>query len=44
MLLEQGGYGYTKNTLSLYYIIDSEWKELDKNTKLRSPMLPGCCY
>ena len=32
LLPELGEYGYTKiDTLSLYYIIVSEWKELDQN-------------
>ena len=45
LLPELGGYGYTiADTLSLYYIIDSEWKELDNNMKFSSPMSPGCCY
>ena len=45
LLPELGGYGYTiTDILSLYYSIDSEWKELDKNTKFSSPISPGCWY
>ena len=45
LLPELGEYGYTKiDTLSLYYIIDSEWKELDQMMQLKIPSSPGCSY
>ena len=45
LLPELGEYGYTKiDTLSLDYIIDSEWKELDQNTQLKITSSPGCSY
>ena len=45
LLPELRGYRYTvTDTLTLYYIMDSEWKELDKHTKFRITMAQGFCY
>ena len=30
--------------LSLYYIIDSEWNELDEKYLFKKPQTPGCIY
>ena len=37
------GYANNKNT-NLYYIIDSEWNELNKNMVFCRPTSPGCKY
>ena len=29
---------------SLFYVIDSNWQELDDQMKMRRPMSPGCKY
>ena len=40
-----GTSGYrANNKSSLYYIIDLEWKELNKNDELQAPSTPGCTY
>ena len=45
LLPELGGYGYTNdNKLSLYYIIDSDWNELNKDMQMISPKTPNCFY
>ena len=45
LLPELGGYGYTNDSkLSLYYIIDSDWNELNKDMQMISPKTPNCCY
>ena len=38
LLPELGGYGYKNDSkLSLYYIIDSDWNELNKDMQMISP-------
>ena len=32
------------NELSTYYVIDSEWNELNENGEFKSPTTPGCTY
>ena len=45
LLLELGGYGYKNdNKLSLYFIIDSEWNELNKDMQMISPKTLNCFY
>ena len=45
LLPELGEFGYTNiDNMSLYYIIDSEWKELDRHLKFVSPKSPGTSY
>ena len=45
LLPELGEHGYTPVDIpSVYYIIDSQWKELDQYMYLKSPTSPGCCY
>ena len=45
LLPELGGYGYTNdNKISLYYIIDSDWNELNNNMQMISPKTPNCSY
>ena len=45
LLPELGGCGYTNdNKLSLYYIIDSDWNELNKDMQMISPKTPNCFY
>ena len=40
-----GEYGYTNiDKLSLYYIIESEWKDLDRYIQFNLPKSPGCSY
>ena len=29
---------------SLYYVIDSDWNELDDNMNMETPKSPGCIY
>ena len=42
---ELGEHGHiTIDIPSVYYIIDSQWKELDQYMQLKSPTSPGCCY
>ena len=37
--------GYqVSNQSSLYYIIDSEWNELNENDELKAPGIPGCTF
>ena len=37
--------GFLNNeTNSLYYIINSEWQELDDKLQMRRPLSPGCKY
>ena len=39
------GYRYQfSNQSSLYYIIDSEWNELNENDELKAPGIPGCTF
>ena len=45
LLPEFREHGYTTiHTPSLYYIIDSEWKELDQDMQLKITTSPRCCY
>ena len=38
LLPEHGGYGYTNDDkLSLYYMIDSDWNELNEDMHMISP-------
>ena len=40
-----GTSGYqANNKSSMYYIIDSEWNELNENDELQAPSTPGCTY
>ena len=37
--------GYQANSPSpMYYVIDSEWNELNENDELEAPNMPGCRY
>ena len=45
LLPELRRYGYTNdNKISLYYIIDSDWNELNNNMQMISPKTPYCTY
>ena len=45
LLPELGGYGYINDSkLSLYYIIDSDWNELNEDMQMISPKTPNCSY
>ena len=47
MLPELDGQGYKKGinkSSSIYYVIDSEWKELDENFNLTNPKSPNVQY
>ncbi len=40
-----GEFGYTNNQSPLlYYVIDSEWNELDEEYQFNRPKSPGCKY
>ena len=40
-----GTSGYqANNKSSMYYIIDSEWNELNENEEFQAPTTPGCTY
>ena len=44
-LLELGKYGYINEEQNAsYYVIDSEWNELNKRNDFMPPKSPGCIY
>ena len=45
LLPKLGEFGYTNNQSPLlYYVIDSEWNELDEEYQFNRPKSPGCKY
>ena len=45
LLPKLGAFGYTNNqSPPLYYVIDSEWNELDEEKQFNHPKSPGCKY